>query len=217
LAQNVNNNSNSEANNKVNDGTYVAFLSLTLIGAALAWTLVDAKHVVRSDGTRIILMKNPTWKSELLGLWETVFTDPYILFLFPMFFASNWFYTYQFNAVNLARFNIRTRALNNTVYWIAQIFGASFFGFALDISRWRRTTRAMVAWGVLMLLTLGIWAGGYVFQKGFTRADVNNGTPANKDDDPSGMDWQTPGYLGPMFLYIFYGFYDASWQTCVYW
>lgn len=30
-------------------------------------------------------------------------------------------------------------------------------------------------------------------------------------------DWTTSGYAGPMFLYMFYGFYDASWQTCVYW
>ncbi|SMQ49266.1 unnamed protein product [Zymoseptoria tritici ST99CH_3D1] len=213
LAQNI----NREPTTRVNDYTYIAFLILTLFGAILAWTLVDARHVIRPDGTRIILMKNPTWKSELLGLWETIFTDPYILCLFPMFFASNWFYTYQFNAVNLARFNIRTRSLNNTVYWIAQIFGASVFGFALDIARLRRTTRAMLAWAVLMVLTMAIWGGGYAFQKGFTRHDVNNGTPADKSDDFVGMDWEDDGYLGPMFLYIFYGFYDASWQTCVYW
>jgi hypothetical protein len=30
-------------------------------------------------------------------------------------------------------------------------------------------------------------------------------------------DWTKPGYVGPMFLYLFYGFYDAAWQTCVYW
>ena len=25
-----------------------------------------------------------------------------------------------------------------------------------------------------------------------------------------------PGYVEPMFLYMFYGFYDASWQCCAY-
>ena len=114
----------SDKNNKesVSDGTYIGFLVLTFLGACLAWTLVDAKHVMRRDGSKIILMKNPTWKTEILGLWETLWNDPYVIFLFPMFFASNWFYTYQFNDVNSARFDVRTRALNSVLYWLAQMF-----------------------------------------------------------------------------------------------
>lgn len=183
------------------------------MGACLAWTLVDAKHVIRMDGSRIILQRNPTWKSEILGLWETLFTDPYILCLFPMFFASNWFYTYQFNGVNLARFNLRTRALNNILYWIAQIMGATVFGFALDYSGLRRTTRAVVAWIVLLALTFAVWGGGYDFQRSYTRAQM----PEGIENDEFKMDWTDAGYIGPMFLYFFYGFYDAAWQTCVYW
>jgi hypothetical protein len=94
----------------IGNSTYVGFLILTFLGACLSWTLVDARHVVRRDGSRIILMKHPTWKTEILGLVETLWSDPYIVLLFPMFFASNWFYTYQFQDVNLARFNVRTRA-----------------------------------------------------------------------------------------------------------
>lgn len=167
---------------------------------------------MRSDGSRIILQRNPTWKSEILGLWETLFTDPYILCLFPMFFASNWFYTYQYNGVNLARFNLRTRALNNILYWIAQIIGATVFGFALDYAGLRRTTRAIIAWVVLLLLTFAVWGGGYQFQITYTRED----RPEDSEDQTK-MDWTSSGYVGPMFLYFFYGFYDAAWQTCVYW
>ena len=185
----------------------------------LAWFLVDAKTVLRNDGSRIILMKNPTWKTEVFGLWETLLSDPYIILLFPMFFASNWFYTYQFNGVNLAQFNTRTRALNNTLYWSSQIAGALVFGYALDISRFRRTVRAKAVWLVLFVITMVIWGGGYDFQKGYTRAMVNAGadTPNDPSDDYVKMDWSSPGYVGPMFLYIFYGVYDAAWQTCVYW
>lgn len=183
------------------------------MGACLAWTLVDAKHVIRMDGSRIILQRNPTWKSEILGLWETLFTDAYILCLFPMFFASNWFYTYQFNGVNLARFNLRTRALNNILYWIAQIIGATVFGFALDYPGLRRTTRAVVAWIILLALTFAVWGGGYDFQRSYTRAQM----PEGIENDEFKMDWTDAGYIGPMFLYFFYGFYDAAWQTCVYW
>lgn len=210
MGLNHNRTENDRGGSAVGDGTYVGFLILTLLGACLAWTLVDAKHVVRRDGSRIILMKHPTWKTEIIGLWETLWSDPYILLLFPMFFASNWFYTYQFNDVNLAQFNIRTRALNNVLYWVAQMFGAAVFGFGLDFPNIRRTTRAKAAWVVMSALTMGVWGGGYVFQRRYTRED----TAAVPHFT---YDWETSGYVGPMFLYMAYGFYDAAWQTCVYW
>ncbi len=81
----------------VTDGTYIGFMILTFAGTMLAWALVDARQVKRNDGSRVVLMKNPSWMSEFLGLWETLRTDTWVVFLFPMFFASNWFYTYQFN------------------------------------------------------------------------------------------------------------------------
>jgi len=194
----------------VSDGTYVGFIVLTFLGACLAWCLVDARSVLRADGSRVIVMKNPTWKTEIIGLYETFLTDPYIILLFPMFFSANWFYTYQFNGVNLARFNTRTRALNNVLYWSSQIVGAFVFGYALDVASLRRTLRAKGAWAVLFVITMIIWGGGYDFQKGYTRAEVTA-------DSYVKMDWTSHGYVGPMFLYIFYGVYDAAWQTCVYW
>ena len=165
-------------------------------------------------------MKNPTWASELMGLWKTLQSDPYVIFLFPMFFASNWFYTYQFNDVNLAKFNVRTRSLNSVLYWLSQMVGAGIFGILLDLSYFRRTVRAKAAWAALFVLTFVIWGGGYVFQTGYTRAEVYQGadTPDFTGDDYKGLlDWTSSGYVGPMFLYIFYGMYDAIWQTCVYW
>ncbi|KAH8731507.1 major facilitator superfamily domain-containing protein [Phaeosphaeriaceae sp. PMI808] len=194
----------------VSDATYVCFLVLTFLGACLSWTLVDAKHVLRRDGSKVILMKHPTWKTEILGLWQTLQSDPYVIFLFPTFFASNWFYTYQFNDVNLPRFNLRTRALNNTLYWFAQMVGACIFGFALDFPNIRRTTRAKIAWVVMFVLTFAVWGGGYVFQRQYVRKE-------DADKDKNLIDWARKGYIGPMFLYAFYGFYDAAWQTCVYW
>ena len=183
---------------------------LTFLGSVLAWSLVDARHVIRADGSRVVLMKHPTWQSEILGLWEVLRSDSHIVLLFPMFFASNWFYTYQFNDVNLASFNIRTRSLNNTLYWSSQIFGALIFGYALDLSSVRRSMRAKIALVVLFTLTMTIWGGGYAFQRNYNRAET---VAVNFVK----MDWTTTGYIGPMFLYIFYGFFDAAWQTCVYW
>ncbi|KAI9718614.1 MAG: hypothetical protein M1812_004065 [Candelaria pacifica] len=197
-------------NNQVNDGTYIGFIVLMFVGAVLAWCLIDAKNIIRSDGSRVIAMKHPTWRSEFLGLWEVLRNDSFIVLLFPAFLASNWFYTYQFNDFNLARFNIRTRALNNTLYWSSQIIGAYTFGYALDSRAFRRSVRAKAALSALFCLTMAIWGGGYAYQRGYTRGETTA-----KDYIKS--DWTDHGYVGPMFLYMFYGFYDAAWQTCIYW
>jgi MFS family permease len=206
LGQNI----NSKGNTVVSDGTYVGFLVLTLIGAGLSWILVDAKNVIRHDGSKVIVMQHPSWKSEIWGLYETFKTDPYIIALFPMFFASNWFYTYHFSEVNGAYFNTRTRALNGVIYYIMQIIGAYVFGFALDIKGVRRTTRAKGAWVALFVLIMVIWGGGYKFQTRYDRAWA-------KDPNTVKMDWTDEGFGGPFVLYMFYGFSDAAWQTCVYW
>ena len=215
LAQNI----HANGNVVVTNGTYISFLILTLCGAFLALCLVNGNKVIRRDHSKVILMENPTWKTELFGLWETIQTDPYIALLFPMFFVSNWFYTYQFNDVNLAQFTTRARALNSVLYWCAQIFGAGIFGVLLDLNRFRRTTRAKAAWVALFVLTMVVWGGGYHFQKGYTRADVSKGadTPNDPSDDYAKMDWTSEGYAGPMILFVVYGMYDAIWQVTVYW
>ncbi|KAK3073446.1 hypothetical protein LTR53_004978 [Teratosphaeriaceae sp. CCFEE 6253] len=212
-------NIHTRTNSTVTDGTYIGFMVLTFCGAILAWSLCDAKKVVRRDGSRVILMQNPTWKSEILGLWETLISDPWIIGLWPMFFASNWFYTYQFNDVNLAQFNTRTRSLNNCLYWFFQIVGAALFAVLLDFPGMKRTTRTKMVWCVLLVLTMVIWGGGYAFQTGYTRAEVAVGADTKEDpsDDYVKMDWTSGGYIGPMFLFIFYGVYDAAWQTSIYW
>jgi MFS family permease len=208
LGQNI----NTKGAASVNDGTYIGFLILTLIGAALAWTLVDARDVIRADGSKVIVMKHPSWKSEIVGLWQTFFTDPYIIFLFPMFLASNWFYAYHFTEINNSYFNTRTRALNGVVYYIMQIVGAYVFGFALDYKGIRRITRAKAAWAALFAIIMIIWGFGYMFQKTYDRAWADHA----KETDTQ-HDWTDDGYAGPFVLYMFYGFSDAAWQTCVYW
>lgn len=177
--------------------------------------LCNANDVIREDGSKVILMKNPSWETEIIGLKDTLVKDPLVALLFPMFFASNIFYTYQTNDMNAAFFNTRTRSLNNVLYWAAQIFGAVLFGYALDFGTIRRSVRARASFAVLFLLTFVVWGGGYAWEKQQLPREL--ATTANPDFKT--VDWTDGGkkYIGPMFLYIFFGFYDACWQTCIYW
>jgi hypothetical protein len=172
------------------------------VGAMFALCLCNANKIIRPDGTRVILMKNPTWQSEFIGLYRTLVDSPWILLLFPMFFASNVFYTYQTNEMNAPHFDTRTRALNGLLYWLAQIVGAFIFGFALDYNKARRTVRAKAGLAALAVLTFAIWGGGWAWQKQQVTREV-----AENDPNYVTVDWTDGGkrYIGPMFLYFFYG------------
>ncbi|KIJ70444.1 hypothetical protein HYDPIDRAFT_105168 [Hydnomerulius pinastri MD-312] len=196
--------------NGVGNGTYIGFLILTLIGVALAPLMADPAKIIRTDGTKVVLPSHPSWKHEFYSLYAALMADPSILLLFPMFFASNYFYTWQQNDYNAALFNIRTRSLNAFLYWTAQIFGSVFIGyFVLDQTKLRRRTRAYLGWAILvaMVFIVHIWA--YFYQRTYTRAS----TPS----DGVKMDFNDSAFPAHVWLYIFCGLLDSMWQTFVYW
>ncbi|CAI5758418.1 unnamed protein product [Candida verbasci] len=207
LVNNLENNTSS-----ANDGTFIAFIILMICGAALANAMLPISKVYKSDGTKVSSQKDPHWKTELINLYKLLINEPKILFMFPMFFASNWFYTYQFNNFNHGRFNIRTRSLNSLLYWFAQMFGAIILGYILDMKYFRRSIRARIGWVIIFLLTAAIWGGGLKFQLGFTREQVEGDPP-----EIPPLDFSDSAYVGPVFLYIFYGLYDAIFQTYTLW
>ncbi|KAF8168401.1 major facilitator superfamily domain-containing protein [Crassisporium funariophilum] len=194
--------------NSVGNSTYIAFLILTLIGSTIPFLMVDPQKMIRTDGTKVTSPRHPSWKVEIYGLWVAVRDDPLIIMLFPMFLASNWFYTWQFNAYNAVLFDIRGRSLNNLVYWIAQIIGSLIIGFLLDQKKISRRVRAFSGWGVcfLMVWVVHIWA--YFYQKDYTRASVLT--------DPK-ITIESSGYAAYIWLYFLCGILDSMWQITAYW
>jgi len=192
---------------QVGNGTYIGFLILTLIGVALAPLMANPGRVIRTDGTKVTLPRHPSWKTEFYSLFIALKTDPMVVLLFPMFVASNYFYTWQQNDYNAALFNIRTRALNAFVYWAAQIFGSMFLGYCiLDRSQYRRRTRAFTGWAIVTAMVFAVHIWGYMYQKNYTRTNL-----------PTQIDFKSSAYPAHAWLYIFCGLLDAMWQTFVYW
>ncbi|KAK7468386.1 hypothetical protein VKT23_002902 [Stygiomarasmius scandens] len=190
----------------VNNGTYIGFMVLTAIGILVPWFMADPKNMTRTDGTKVTVSAHPAWKVQLRNLWVTLITDPMILLLFPMFFCSNWFYTWQFNDYNGAIFTIRARSLNNFVYWTAQIVGSLLVSLLLDFKWLSRRARAFSGWILLltMVLTTHIW--GYFYQREYTRESASKS-----------IDIYDTQYIGKVWLYIFFGLLDAMWQSAAYW
>ncbi|KAH8101515.1 MFS general substrate transporter [Cristinia sonorae] len=190
----------------IGNGTYIGFLVLTMIGVFIPLIMADPHKIIRADGTKVTTPRHPSWKTEFAGLWIALRTDPYIILLFPMFFASNWFYTWQFNDFNAALFNIRARSLNNLVYWFAQIIGSLSIGFLLDQRGLSRRVRAFSGWAVLVVMVFAVHTWAYFYQRNYTRDTVS-----------AKIDIYDPEYVGRVMFYIACGVLDAMWQTCAYW
>ncbi|TFK89271.1 MFS general substrate transporter [Polyporus arcularius HHB13444] len=192
--------------NEVTNGTYIGFVVLTGIGVLIPLLMANPLKMIRTDGTRVVTPRHPSWRSEFYGLWITLRRDPWICFLFPMFFTSNWFYTWQFNDYNGALFTIRARALNNLIYWLSQIVGSVSIGFLLDQRSLTRRFRAFTGWCVLLVMVFVVHTWAYFYQKDYTRDTI-----ADK------IDIHEPPYVSRLWLYIFCGLLDAMWQTTAYW
>ncbi|KAK0245315.1 hypothetical protein EDD85DRAFT_783256 [Armillaria nabsnona] len=103
------------------------------------------------------------WKSTANtvdnGLFVTLKIDLMIILLFPLFFASNWFYTWQFSNFNGVIFNICVRGLNNVCYWFSQIIGSILMGLLLNQKSISHCICAYTGWTVLSLIVfiIHIW------------------------------------------------------------
>ncbi|EJT99003.1 MFS general substrate transporter [Dacryopinax primogenitus] len=195
--------------NSVSNNTYIAFIVLTFIGTILSLFIANPNKIYRTDGTKVVPLRHPTWQAEITSLGLALWADPMILLLFPLFLASNWFYTWQFNDFNGALFSIRTRALNGMIYWASQMFGSIAIGTLLDWPRLHRRTRAVIGWVVLLVFVMVVHGWAYHYQKDYTRDSLI----AN----PERIDFSTPGYAAYIWLYIFCGLLDSMWQTACYW
>lgn len=190
------------------DGAYIVFLILTFLGACCAAVLKAPSSIVRSDGTRVYVPPQTTWKTEFIGLYRLLTTDYWVILLFPLFYASNLFYTWQQQDFNRVVFTLRARSLNSMIYWFAQMVAAYLFSFVLDNKRMSRPKRMWVGWGIVFAFLWAVWIGSYVKQTQYTRGDLDDTMTLPNPIDLT----ESRRYAGPALLYAFSGFFDALWQ-----
>lgn len=194
----------------VSDSTYIALLVIMLFGWLLG-ILICNPSAVRVKGLRTIAESHekPNWRQTARLALQTM-SDWRVICMLPLFFSANVFYSYQQNEVNGMNFDIRSRSLNGSLYWMAQMLGGLIMGFLLDMPWLTRRWRAIAGWITLLVSGMVIWGGGYKFQEWSTYRIAHG----QKQD----IDY-TNGSLsaGPMILYICYGAYDALWQSFCYW
>ncbi|XWS76774.1 hypothetical protein CRYUN_Cryun01aG0206600 [Craigia yunnanensis] len=196
-----------ENSETVNDKTYITFMCFMSAGALISFAILSPDRVIRDDGTRCTNIKYSNVTTEAIEILK-LFGNWKLLLIIPAAWASNFFYSYQFNNVNGLMFNLRTRGLNNVDYWGAQMIGSVGIGYILDFSFKSRRTRGLVGVGIVAVLGTAIWAGGLANQLNYSFHRL----PKRLDFKKSGND-----FAGPFVLYFCYGLLDAMFQSLVYW
>ncbi|KAF9909902.1 hypothetical protein BX616_011030 [Lobosporangium transversale] len=212
---------NDEKGGGASTGSYIGYMAVMTFGALISLLLLPASKVIRRDGSHVVRVRYSSPISELKSVLA-LFKDWRMLALIPMFFSSNWIYTYQFTAVNALNFTVRSRSMNSMFYWLAQIFASIFYGSFLDRAQWSRPTRARYGLILLTVFLAATWAGGIIFQTGFgprsAKRDENDVWVKNPDDFYHiDLVNNTRDYIGPFFLYFAYGVVDSMYQGYSYW
>ncbi|KAL1844764.1 hypothetical protein VTK73DRAFT_1829 [Phialemonium thermophilum] len=193
----------------VTDSTYIALMVIMLFGWLLGVFICSPSRIRLVQLLRAVETEKHSVKGTLKIAVKTMSSWRVVLML-PLFFSANVFYSYQQNNVNGLTFNIRSRSLNGALYWIAQMLGGLVIGLILDMPWFNRNMRARIGWAVLFVTGMAIWGGGYAFQK-WENARLAAGHKQDLDYKQGRLS------TGPIFLYIFYGCYDALWQGFAYW
>ena len=190
--------------------TYVAFVVIMFVAVPASILVVPSECVIRSDGSLVVVIGSPTWTGVIKNLARRLRSDPHIIGLFPMFFVSNFYLPYVFNDINLATFNIRTRALNVVLFYGAGVAGAYSAGCVLDAKSLQRTTRVKIGLAMLIVMFSSVWGGAYAWQQPFTR-------PKTEAVGFRLIDFTEKAYAGPLVLFIALGFVHFVFQNCIYW
>ena len=144
------------------NSTYIVFIVIMAFGWFLG-VFICPPSKIRMEQLELEEKKHSL--KVIVKLWLNTMINWRVVYMIPMFFNANVFYSYQQNSVKGESFNIRTRPLNGALYWFAQIFGGLIIGLVLDMPKVSRPMRAKVGWALLFTAGMAIWGGGYVFQK----------------------------------------------------
>lgn len=175
---------------------YIVFIVIQVCAMVIALTcLVHPSKVTRSDGTKIAIFKQPTFKDELRGV-AALFTDWKFMMLLPAIFVAEMALALE-SSLNGYFFNLRTRSLNNVMFNFIQIPASIGMTWILDSTRFgKRRTRALIGITIMSAITLGICSA---------EAAWLSEKRLNRDIPGPSTDWKDSEFAGAFVIYVIYG------------
>ncbi|KAH9886895.1 MFS general substrate transporter [Xylariomycetidae sp. FL2044] len=187
----------------VTPDTYVAFLIIECLALPFAFLITPLHHVVRSDGTRILVTEKLPTKKEF-SLIKVTMTSKLIL-LSALWALWSFFYSGTWSTYLATYFSVRARALSSLISPFFCIVGCFGLGFILDIKTLSQRRRAQLGLFTVVILNLGVYIWSIVMQ---VRFDANS---------PGKIDWDDSLYATSFLPYFFVQTTGPLSQSYMYW
>lgn len=181
----------------VSTGVYIAFILIQSAAILIAaFLVVHPSKVIRDDGSHIAIFPKKSLWAELKGMCLAAIDPRYLIMAVPMFCCE--MALGLLSSVNSRAFNLRTRALNNLMFNVIQMFVPPLLTKVLDSRRIASRKRR----GLLGIAITGtIACGGAAGLVGWVE---KNGLDTSRE--PRAWDWTDHSIWVPMlFIYWCFG------------
>ncbi|EPY53197.1 membrane transporter [Schizosaccharomyces cryophilus OY26] len=191
----------------VPEAVYIIFIIIMFMAVLLATFFVkDPSSVKKSDGSFALPPSQVILVEELRGLIAAA-KDWRLLVLLPSAFISQSTVAWQ-SHLNSYYFSLRTRSLNNVLYWSIQLFLPYLFTAVLDAKRFPRRKRGLIGLSIQAIILIVSFSGelAWILKN---KIDLTNTSPS--------LDWTDHGYGKAIVLYLLMGVQYCSSVVSVQW
>lgn len=185
---------------KVGYETYLVFVALQCLSVPLALALSPPEKVQRSDGSKIIIRAEKSFKAEFIALWLAS-KQKKILLLLPIFWAA-YFNQYSGN-FQAYYFGVRARALIGFVSNFGTLLSSQLISTLLDYKGLTVKRRIEIGFYWVVVLHIIAWTYGWVIQEKYTR-------------NPPAYDWTSSGFTEGFFVLLLWDFARQALQNWLY-
>ncbi|KAK2049093.1 MFS general substrate transporter [Colletotrichum somersetense] len=196
----LNNNAAAKAKGKVGSQTYLVFIALQCLSVPLALALSPPEKVQRSDGSKVIIKAEKSFKAEFQALLR-VSKRKDVLLLLPIFWAA-YFNQYSGNFQSYY-FGVRARALIGFVSNFGTLLSSQIISTLLDHKKLSVKKRINYGFYYVIVWHVIAWVYGWVIQEKYTR-------------NPPAYDWEDKGFAEGFFVLLLWDFARQALQNWLY-
>ncbi|KAI0687507.1 major facilitator superfamily domain-containing protein [Earliella scabrosa] len=196
----LNNDAAAKSKGKVGWQTYLVFIALQCLSVPLALLLSPPEKVVRSDGSKVVIRAEKSFRAELRALREASMRKD-ILLLLPVFWAA-YFNQYSGN-FQTYYFGVRARALIGFVSNFGTLLSSQLISMLLDYKGLPVKKRITIGFFYVVGWHIVAWVYGWVVQEKYTR-------------NPPAYDWEDKGFVEGFFVLLLWDFARQSLQNWLY-
>ncbi|KAK8101998.1 hypothetical protein PG999_012372 [Apiospora kogelbergensis] len=202
-AINLSKNHEKGASGGITPDTYVAFIIIQCLALPFAFLLSPLEHVVRSDGTRILVSEKLSTRSEFKLIKFTMSSR--LILLSALWALWSFFYSGTWSTYLGTYFTTRSRALSSLISPFFCIVGCFGLGFILDLKGVSQRRRAQIGLGTVVILNAGVYIWSIIMQVGFNQRD------------PGHIDWDDSLYPTAFLPYFLVQTTGPLSQSYMYW